>query len=90
MGYLGLIQNESQAWYIQVLYQQLFTIYNSDQIVITEPRKRFLLPDLTLVQSEMVVLSVLGYSRTQHAAFHDDGVLSVSGHCHLGELYYES
>ena len=55
--------------------------------MITELQIRFRLPDLTLVQSEMVVLGVLGYSRTQHAAFDDEGILSVSRHCHLGELY---
>ena len=58
--------------------------------MITELKIRFLPPDLTLVQSEMVVLGVLGYSRTQHPAFYNEGVLSVSRQCHLGELYYES
>ena len=57
--------------------------------MITELKIRFLPPDLTLVQSEMVVLGVLGYSRTQHAGFDDEGILSVSGHRHLGELDYE-
>ena len=61
-------------------------IRNIENIVITELKIRFLPPDLTLVQSEMVVLGVLGYSRTQHAGFDDEGVLSVSGHRHLGEL----
>ena len=64
-------------------------IQNIKAIVIAELKVGFLLPDLTLVQSEMVVLGVLGYSRTQHAEWYDEGVLSVSGHCHLGELYYE-
>ena len=59
---------------------------NVENIVITELRIRFLPPDLTLVQSEMVVLGVLGYSRTQHAEWYDEGVLSVSGHCHLGQM----
>ena len=53
--------------------------------MITELEIRFLPPDLTLVQSEMVELGVLGYSRTQHAEWYDLGVLSVSGHCHLNE-----
>ena len=61
-------------------------IPNIKNIVTTELKIRFLPPDLTLVQSEMVVLGVLGYSRTQHAGFDDEGVLSVSGHRHLGEL----
>ena len=51
--------------------------------MITEFKIRFLPPDLTLVQSELVVLGVLGYSRTQQAEFNDEGVLSVSGHSHL-------
>ena len=54
--------------------------------MITELEIRFLPPDLTLVQSEMVELGVLGYSRTQHAEWYDEGVLSVSGHCHLGQM----
>ena len=54
--------------------------------MITELKIRFLPPDLTLVQSEMVELGVLGYSRTQHAEWYDEGVLSVSGHCHLGQM----
>ena len=53
--------------------------------MITELKIGFLPPDLTLVQSEMVVLGVLGYSRTQQAEFNDEGVLSVSGHCQLGK-----
>ena len=67
----------------------IWVIHNIENIVITELKIRFLPPDLTLVQSEMVVLGVLGYSRTQHPAFYDEGILSVSGHCHLGELDYE-
>ena len=59
-------------------------IHNIENIVITELKIRFLPPDLTLVQSELVVLGVLGYSRTQQAEFNDEGILSVSGHCHLG------
>ena len=51
---------------------------------MTEIKIGFLPPDLTLVQSELVVLGVLGYSRTQQAEFNDEGILSVSGHCHLG------
>ena len=51
--------------------------------MITELKIRFLLPDLTLVQSEMVVLGVLGYSRTQHPEWYDEGVLSVSGKSYL-------
>ena len=54
--------------------------------MITELVIRFLPQDLTLVQSEMVELGVLGYSRTQHAEWYDEGVLSVSGHCHLGQI----
>ena len=54
--------------------------------MITEIKIRFLPEDLTLVESEMVELCVLGYSRTQHTDFHGGEVLSVSGHCHLGEL----
>ena len=50
--------------------------------MITELKIRF----LTLVQSEMVELGVLGYSRTQHAEWYDEGVLSVSRHCHLGQM----
>ena len=61
-------------------------IHNIENIVITELRIRFLPPDLTPVQSEMVELGVLGYSRTQHAEWYDEGVLSVSGHCHLGQM----
>ena len=52
-------------------------------ILITELKIGFLPQDLTLVQSELVVLGVLGYSRTQHTELDDEGVLSVSGHCHL-------
>ena len=66
--------------------QSKWVIRNIENIVITELKIRFLPPDLTLVQSEMVVLGVLGYSRTQHAGFDDEGILSVSGHRHLGEL----
>ena len=51
--------------------------------MITELKIGFLPPDLTLVQSEMVVLGVLGYSRTQHFEWYDEGVLSVTGHSHL-------
>ena len=56
---------------------------NIENIVIAELKIRFVLPDLTLVQSEMVVLGVLGYSRTKHAKSYDKRVLSVSGHSHL-------
>ena len=61
-------------------------IYNTENIVITEVKKGFLPPDLTLVQSKMVVLGVLGYSRTQHAEWYDEGVLSVSWYYHLGQM----
>ena len=61
-------------------------IRNIENIVITELEIRFLPPDLTLVQSEMVELGDLGYSRTQHAEWYDEGVLSVSGHSHLGHI----
>ena len=76
-------------WYIQgsiLLLDITIFIQNIENIVITELEIRFLPPDLTLVQSEMVVLGVLGYSRTQHAEWYDEGVLSVSGHCHLGQM----
>ena len=56
--------------------------------MVTELKIRFLPPDLTLVQSEMVVLGVLGYSRAQHSARYDEGVLSQSRKCHLRELNY--
>ena len=56
--------------------------------MITELKIGFLPPDLTLVQSELVVLGVLGYSRTQHGEFYDVGVLSVSGYCHLGIIHH--
>ena len=42
-----------------------------------------------LVKSELVVLSVLGYSRTQHGEFDNEGMLSVSGHCDLGKVCSE-
>ena len=61
---------------------------NIENIVITDLHIGFLPPDLTLVQSEMVVLGVLGYSRTQHSARYDEGVLSQSRKCHLRELNY--
>ena len=61
-------------------------IQNRENIVITEFNIGFLLPDLTFVQIEMMLLGVLGYSRTQHAEWYDEGVLSVSGHCHLGQI----
>ena len=61
-------------------------ILNIENIAITELWIRLLFPDLTLVQSELVELSVLGYSRTQHTDFHDEGVVSVYGHCHLSQL----
>ena len=61
---------------------------NIENILITELKIGFLTPDLTLVQSEMVVLGVLGYSRTQQAEWSDEGALSVSGQCYLGELYF--
>ena len=94
-GYLCFVFDEPQAWYrgyiqFTILLNWLIRspiIKNIESIVITEIKIRFPLPDLTLVQSEVVVLSVLGYSRTQHPAFYDEGILSVSGHCHLGELY---
>ena len=57
--------------------------HSIENIVITELRVAFSAQDLTLVQSEMVVLGVLGYSRTQHAEWHDQAVLSVSGYGHL-------
>ena len=55
-----------------------------ENIVIAQVKIRFCPPDLTLVQSELVVLGVLGNSRTQQAEFYYEGILSVSGHCHLG------
>ena len=51
--------------------------------MITEVKIRFLPPDLTLIKREMVVLGVLGYSRTQQAEWYDKGVVSIFGHCHL-------
>ena len=54
--------------------------------MVTERRIGFLPPDLTLVQSEMMKLGVLGYSRTQHVEWYADGILFVSGNCHLGEI----
>ena len=96
-GYLCKVLSERPAWYrwyrqFTILLhcistpQSIWVIHNIENIVITELKIRFLPPDLTLVQSEMVVLGVLGYSRTQHAGFDDEGILSVSGHRHLGEL----
>ena len=61
-------------------------IQNRENILITEFNIGFLLPDLTFVQIEMMLLGVLGYSRTQHAEWYDSGVLYVYGHCHL-EMY---
>ena len=58
-------------------------IQNRENIVITKFNIGFLLPNLTFVQIEMMLLGVLGYSRTQHAEWYDEGVLYVSGHCHL-------
>ena len=58
-------------------------IKNVKNIIVTELRIGFSPPDLTLVQSELVVLGVLGYSRTQHTEWYDVRVLSVSRHCHL-------
>ena len=51
--------------------------------MITKLKIGFLPPDLTLVQSEVVVLGVERYSRTEHTEFCDEEVLSESGHCHL-------
>ena len=96
-GSLCPLLRERETWYrwyrqftILLYYispiNSKWVIHNIENIVITELKIRFLPPDLTLVQSEMVVLGVLGYSRTQHAGFDDEGILSVSGHRHLGEL----
>ena len=62
--------------------------HSIENIVITDLRVAFSAQDLALVQSEMVSLGVLRYSRTQHAEWYDEGVLSVSGYSYLGELYY--
>ena len=59
-------------------------IRNIDKIFIADLKIRFFPPDMTLVHSEMVVFTDLGYSRTQHAKCYFQGVVSVSGHCHLG------
>ena len=56
---------------------------NVDKIVITELKIGLISPDLTPGQSEMVVLRVPGYSSTEHAEWYHEGVLSVSGYCHL-------
>ena len=98
-GYLCHVIDEPRAWYRRYIqFSILFNwpsvgvmicspmIRNIENIVITELRIRFLPPDLTPVQSEMVELGVLGYSRTQHAEWYDDGVLSESGYCHLGQM----
>ena len=61
-------------------------ICNVDKIVITELKIGLISRDLTIGQSELVVLRVPGYSSTEHAEWYHEGVLSVSGHCHLGEL----
>ena len=58
-------------------------ICNVDKIVITELKIGLISHDLTIGQSEMVVLRVPGYSSTEHAEWYHEGVLSVSGHCHL-------
>ena len=63
-------------------------INNVENIVSTELRIRFIPPDLTLVQSELVVLRVLGYSGTQHVERYEEGVLSVSGYFYLAIMYY--
>ena len=54
-----------------------------ENIVIAQVKIRFCPPDLTLVQSEMVVLCNLGNSSTKHFEWSDEGVLSVSGNCNL-------
>ena len=59
-----------------------------ENIVITELMIWFLPPDLTLIESELMVLGVLGYSRTQHGEWYQEGVLSVSGHRHLEDIYW--
>ena len=56
---------------------------NIENILITELKIGFITTDLTLVQSELVVFGVLGYSRTQQAEWYDNGVVSIFGHCHL-------
>ena len=66
-----------------ILHRFIWDYHKGDKILVAELKKGFLLRDLTIVQSEMVVLSVLGYSGTQKSRFYDEGVLSVSGHCHL-------
>ena len=54
--------------------------------MITELKIGFLLQDLSIEESKLVLLGVLGYSRTQHAEWYDEGILPVSGHCHLEQI----
>ena len=72
-GYLCFLTDETQAWYrwdkqftsvqiykfIRVAFKISYR-YNVENIVITELKIRFLLPDMTIVESEMVVLRILG------------------------------
>ena len=41
---------------------------------------------MTLVESKLVELGVVGPTGAQHAEFQGEGVLSVSGHYDLGEF----
>ena len=97
-GYLCFVTDETQAWYrrdkqFTILHNcfkvacWICCIYNIENILFTELKIRFLLPDLTPVQSKMVVLRILGYSRTQQAERLDLRIFSESRHCHLGIIF---
>ena len=58
-------------------------IYNIEDIAITKLEIRLASQDLTLVESELVVMKVLRYSRTQQTEWRNEGVFPVSGHRHL-------